>query len=427
MSIYLLIPFVVLLFAFIIKMPIAWGMFIGSVLYFIFKGIDLSIIVNTANYGIYSSYILIAIPLFIFTANLMNNSDISDKIFGFANSIVGRFRGGAAYVNILNSLIFAGMTGSALADASGIGMLEIEQMKKEGYDAPFACALTATTSVIGPTFPPSIPCVVFAMISGASVGKLFMAGVVPALLLCVALGVYCYYVAKKRNYPYGVKCSFKQFLSETIKALPALFTPIILLIGIYTGVMTPTEAGAVAAIYTLIISLFVYKTVNKKTFKKILIDTIKSTGSIFLIIAAAYSFSYIISLEQVSVWLQGILQSLNLSKNMFLLITNIIFIILGALIDVNVTQLVFVPIFIPLANMLGIDMVHFGIMLCLNMMIGLATPPFGMLLFITSATTKTPLKDVIKETLPMLIPMFIVLFLITFFPDIVMWLPNLLT
>lgn len=427
MTLYLLIPFAFLALAFIIKMPIAWGMLIGSAIYFLIRGIDLSIVINTASYGIYSSYILIAIPLFIFTANVMNSSAITDKIFRFANTVVGRFRGGTAYVNILASLIFAGMTGSALADASGLGMIEIDQMKKEGYDAPFSCALTSTTAVIGPTFPPSIPCVVYAMISGASVGKLFMGGIIPALMLCLTLGIYVWYISKKRQYPYGYRCTFKEFLKDTIKALPALFTPVILLIGIYTGIMTPTEAGAVAAVYTLLISLLVYRSLNKQQLKKIFVDTIKSTGSIFLIIAAAYSFSYIISLEQVAVWLSNLMNSLDMSKAIFLLVTNIIFIILGALIDVNVTQLVFVPIFVPLAKVLGIDLVHFGIMLCLNMMIGLATPPFGMLLFITSGISKTPLKDIVKEVLPMLVPMFITLFLITYFPNLVMWLPNMLS
>ena len=249
MSWYLLIPFAFLLIAFMLKMPIGWGMLAGCVVYFLVKGTNLSVIVNQAAYGVYNSYVLIAIPLFIFTANIMNSSEVTDRIFNFANTLVGRYRGGTAYVNILASLIFAGMTGSALADASGLGLIEIEQMKKDGYDAPFSCAITATTSVIGPTFPPSIPFVVFAMISGASVGKMFIGGIIPAFLLCVSLGVYVYFVSKKRNYPKGVKYTGRQFVVNSIKAIPALLTPVILLLGIYTGIMTPTEAGAVAALY----------------------------------------------------------------------------------------------------------------------------------------------------------------------------------
>lgn len=426
MSWYLLIPFAFLIFAFLIRIPIGWGMLAGCVAYFLAKGIDLGVVMSTAGYGIYSSYILIAIPLFIFMANIMNTSEVSDKMFNFANALVGRFHGGMGYVNILCSLIFAGMTGSALADASGVGKLEIQHMKKEGYDAPFSAALTATTSVIGPTFPPSIPMVVFAMISGASVGKLFLGGVIPALLQCIMLAIYVYLISKKRNYPRGDKINFKKFCVDTVKALPALFTPVLLLTGIYTGVMTPTEAGAVAAAYTLLISVFVYRTLTWKGFKKVLLDTLKTTGSIFVIVAAAYSFSYIISLEQVAQWMSGLIMGFSGSKYMFLLLVNIIFLILGCFVDVNVTQLVFVPIFIPVAKALGIDMVHLGVVLCLNMMIGLCTPPFGMLLFISANAGETSLKSVIKEALPMVGFMLVGLMLITFWPDIVMWLPNMM-
>lgn len=426
MSWYLLIPFVFLIGAFLIRMPIGWGMLAGCIAYFLAKGIDLGVVMSTAGYGVYSGYILIAIPLFIFMANIMNTSEVSDKMFDFANALVGRFHGGMGYVNIICSLIFAGMTGSALADASGVGKLEIQHMKKEGYDAPFAAALTATTSVIGPTFPPSIPMVVFAMISGASVGKLFMGGVIPALIQCVMLGVYVYLISKKRNYPRGAKITFKKFLRDTFVALPALLTPVILLVGIYTGVMTPTEAGAVAAAYTLIIAIFVYRTLTWASFKKVILDTLKTTGSIFVIVAAAYSFSYIISLEQVAAWLAGLFSDFNGSKAMFLLLVNIVFLILGCFVDVNVTQLVFVPIFIPLAKMLGVDMVHLGVVLCLNMMIGLCTPPFGMLLFISAAGGECPLKDVIREALPMVLFMVAGLLLITFVPDLVMWIPNMM-
>lgn len=426
MTWYLLIPFAFLLLAFLIRMPIGWGMFAGCIVYFLTRGINLTVAVNTAAYGIYNAYILIAIPLFVFTANIMNSSEVTDRIFNFAAALVGRFQGGTAYVNILASLIFAGMTGSALADASGLGLIEIEQMKKDGYDPPFSCAITAVTSVIGPTFPPSIPFVVFAMLSGASVGKMFIGGILPAVILCLALGIYVFVISKKRNYPYGKSLPLKQFIVDTVKALPALFTPVILLIGIYTGVMTPTEAGAVSAFYTLIIAVFVYRTISWKSFTKILFDTVSATGAIFLIIAAAYCFSYIITLEQVAPWLSGVMNSLSLSKTFFLLLVNIIFLILGCFVDVNVTQLVFVPVFIPIAKAFGIDMVHFGVMICLNMMIGLATPPFGMLLFITSKIGKCPLKDVIRETVPMLGFMFSALLIITYFPNIVLWLPGLI-
>lgn len=426
MTWYILIPFIFLALSFIIRLPIGWGMFAGCVAYFVARGMSLTVILNSSAFGVYNSYILIAIPLFVFTANIMNTGKVTEKIFGFANSIVGRFPGGTAYVNILSSLIFAGMTGSALADASGLGILEIKQMEKEGYDTPFSCAITAATSVIGPIFPPSIPFVVFAMLSGASVGKMFIGGIIPAVLLCIVMGIYVTYISKKRNYPRGRKYFFSEIVRNTIGAIPALLTPVILLIGIYTGVMTPTEAGAVAALYTLIIAVIVYKSISIKQFKKIIIDTIVTSGSIFLIVAAAYSFSYIISIEQMDKVLSAFVNTANFGKYGFLLAVNIIFILLGSFLDVNVIQLVFVPIFIPIAKTLGIDMVHFGIMLCLNMMMGLATPPFGMLLFIVSGIGNSPMEKVVKEIIPMLLLIILVLLIITYIPQVVLWLPGLM-
>lgn len=301
MSWYLVIPFAFLIFAFIFRMPIGFGMLIGSIAYFLAKGTSLGTMVNTICYGLTNSYILIAIPLFVFTANVMNSSQVTDKIFDFARAIIGRRPGATGYVNILASLIFAGMTGSALADASGLGKLEIEQMKKEGYDLPFTCAITAATAVIGPIFPPSIPFVIYAMISGASVGKLFLGGMMPAFILCIVMGIYVYFISKKRKYPIGPKITFRQFLGSTFRALPALFTPVILLSGIYTGVMTPTEAGAVAAAYTLVIAFLVYRTLKWKALAGIILDTLRTTGTIFLVISAAFAFSYIVTSEQVSV------------------------------------------------------------------------------------------------------------------------------
>jgi len=256
---------------------------------------------------------------------------------------------------------------------------------------------------------------------------MFMGGIVPALLLSAALGIYVWFIAKKRDYPRGKRCSLKEFGYNTLRAIPALFTPIILLVGIYTGVMTATEAGAVAGLYTLLVSFFVYRTIHLRTLLKIMRETLISCGSIFLLVTAAFCFSYIISLEQVAPWLSTVMGPFVKNRYLFIFAVNIIFIVLGALIDVNVTQLVFVPIFIPMAKTLGIDMVQFGVMLCLNMMIGLATPPFGMLLFITSGVGKTPLKDIVRETLPMLIPMFVVLFLIAYIPGLILFVPNLLS
>jgi len=425
MSWYLFIPFGILIIAFIIRMPIGLGMFVGSIAYYLAKGISIGSFVNTVCYGLTNSYILIAIPLFVFTANVMNASKVTDKIFDFARSIIGRKHGATGYVNILASLIFAGMTGSAVADASGLGTLEIAQMKREGYDMPFSCAITASTSVIGPIFPPSIPFVIYAMLSGASVGKLFMGGMIPAIILCIVMGIYVYFISKKRNYPIGAKVTFRHFLSSTFQAIPALMTPVVLLMGIYTGIMTPTEAGAVAAAYTLLIAFIVYRTLSLRDLGKVLLNTIRTTGTIFLVIAGAFGFSFIVTIEQVSKVVVEAMSSVVSSPWVFLLAVNILFLILGALIDVNVSQLVFIPIVLPLVHHFNIDLVHFGVMIVLNMMIGLLTPPFGMLLFITAGIGKVSMKDLIRETMPLIGVLLVALAIITYIPQTVLFLTNL--
>jgi tripartite ATP-independent transporter DctM subunit len=423
---YLAIPFVALILAFVIRMPIGLGMLVGAIAYFLAKGISFGPMINAVCYGLTNSYILIAIPMFVFTANVMNSSQVTDKIFDFARSIIGRKHGATGYVNILASLIFAGMTGSALADASGLGILEIEQMRKEGYDRPFTCAITASTAVIGPIFPPSIPFVIYAMISGASVGKLFLGGMIPAFILCIVIGIYVYFISKKRNYPIGARVTFGHFMISTAKAGPALLTPVILLTGIYTGIMTPTEAGAVAAAYTLVIAFLVYRTLNHKTLGKILLDTLRTTGTIFLVIAAAFAFSYIVTAEQASTHVVTALKGIVHSPWMFLLMVNVLFLILGCLVDVNVSQLVFLPIIIPLVKYFNIDLVHFGVVICLNMMIGLLTPPFGMLLFVTANVGKCPLKDLIRETMPLVGVEIVALAIITYVPETVLFLTRLM-
>jgi len=426
MSWYLAIPFLVLIIAFAIRMPIGLGMLVGSIAYFLAKGMGIGGLVNSICYGLTNAYILIAIPLFVFTANVMNSSQVTDKIFDFARSVIGRRHGATGYVNIVASLIFAGMTGSAVADASGLGTLEISQMKKEGYDTPFSCAITASTAVIGPIFPPSIPFVIYAMLSGASVGKLFMGGMVPAIILCIVMGIYVYFVSKKRNYPIGAKVTFRQFLRSTFGALPALLTPVILLLGIYTGLMTPTEAGAVAGAYTLVISFLVYRTLNVRALGKILLDTLVTSGAIFLVIAGAYGFSFIITSEQVSKFVVGGMSAVVHSPWVFLLSANILFLILGAVVDVNVSELVFLPIILPLVHYFKIDLIHFGVVICLNMMIGLLTPPFGMLLFVTANVGKVALKDLIRETIPLVGVLLVALGIITYIPETVMFMTRFL-
>lgn len=424
MSIALLAALVIFVLIFLLRMPIAFGMIAAAVAYLSIKGADLGLVINQVVNTYYTNFVIIAVPLFIFTANVMNSGKVTDMIFNFANALCGRMRGALGHVNILASLIFSGMTGSAIADAAGLGKIEIAAMKSNGFDDDFSCAITAASATMGPIFPPSIPLVIYAMLSGTSVGALFMGGMVPALLLTVALMIYVAIVSKVRNYPRGPAFKLRAFIVLTIKAIPSLLTPVILLAGIYTGVMTPTEAGAVAGLYAIIIAIFAYKSLNLKEFWRVVKTTIQDVGSTSIIIGAAAIISYIVAREDISIGLAKWIMSISQDRNFFLLLVNVVILLLGMFIDTSTIQLIFVPILFPVARALGIDMVHFGLVVTFNMMIGLSTPPFGMLLFITSSISGTPLKNIIKEIVWPLVAMIVVLIIITYFPDTVLFLPR---
>ncbi len=416
--------FIVLALCFIIRMPVSLAMLAASISYFIFSGRSMEQVFTVLTGNMFSNYTMLAAPLFIFMANVMNEGEITDKLFKFCNGLFGRLRGGTAQVNVAASLIFSGMTGSAIADASGIGLMEIEQMKKEGYDMEFSCALTAASATVGPIFPPSIPMVIYAMLSGASIGKLFMGGMVPGILLSSLLAIYVAIVSAKRKYPRGEQMAWTQFVRVTIAAFPALFTVILLLGGIYLGVVTPTEAGALASTYAILISLLIYRNLGAKKLWSIIKKSAANTATLALLAGTSMLFSYIISLEQVPRVISRLVLGLTDNKYLFLFIVNVVFLLLGCVLDVSTIQLVFVPMVLPLVNAFGIDLVHFGVVICLNMMIGLSTPPFGMLLFIVTGLGKAKISGVIREILPMVIVMIGLLFLITYVPDVVMWLPN---
>ena len=410
---------------FCIRMPISFSMLAASVIYFLTSDASqLTQVFSVINGNTFSNYTMLAAPLFIFMANIMNESEVTDKMFAFCNGLLGKLKGGTAQVNVLLSLIFSGMTGSAIADASGIGTMEIEQMKREGYDAPFSAAITAASATIGPIFPPSIPMIIYAMLSGASVGQLFIGGVVPGVMLAVVLAIYVGIISYKRNYPAGVIMTGREFGKATLKALPALLTVVILLGGIYTGVCTPTEAGALASAYALIISTFVYRTMGWKKLWHIIKVSAANTATLALLTGTSMLFSYIVSREQVAQVIAQAVMSITDNKYIFLLIVNIVFLFLGAVMDVSTIQLVFVPMILPLVKLMGIDLVHFGVCICFNMMIGLSTPPFGMLLFIVTGISRAKISDVIKEILPMVLLMIGELFLLVYVPQIVMFLPN---
>jgi tripartite ATP-independent transporter DctM subunit len=407
--------------------PIAFGMIISSIIYLLVSGIDLFTVMDVMVIQFENQFVLLAVPLFIFSAKVMNISKLTDRLFDFAGTLVGPVRGGLGHVNIIGSIIFAGMSGSELADVAGIGTIEIKAMKDAGYDGPFSCAVTSASAVIGPIIPPSIPMIIYSMLSGASVGFLFLGGIVPGLILGGVLMLLVAILSAKRNYPKTEWVSFRQFVRIFIRSFLILLAPVILLGGIYGGVFTPTEAAGVISVYVLILSLFVYRSLGLRGVYKVLIESVLNTGFISFIVAGSFIFGYVVAREEIPALITKAFISLGLmsSKWMVLLSLNILFLLLGCFIDVSAILLIIVPIVLPLVKEAGIDLVHFGVVVTFNLMMALGTPPYGQCLFITSAVSGTPLTDVIKEMFKFLLFETIALFIITYIPETVLWIPRL--
>jgi tripartite ATP-independent transporter DctM subunit len=407
--------------------PIGLSMIGASIFYLFFVGQDIGIAAEQLLQGIYNSYTLLSVPLFIIAANFMSLGAMSDKLMAFCNALVGRFRGGMGHVNIISSLIFAGMSGSAVADTVGIGKLTIEMMVKDGrYTPSYAAAITAATAVIGPIIPPSIPMVLFALVSDASIGYLFLAGVIPGILMALVMSIVNWRMAIKHNFPVEAPVPIRELPRITWESLPALMMPVVLLGGIYGGVMTPTEAAAVAASYALVISWVLYRSVTLRATYASLISSARNTASVGILIAGALVFNYVVTIENIPVDIKLWLDGFHLNMWQFLLMVNLLLLVLGCLLDASTVLLVIVPILIPTAQALGIDMVHFGVVVVVNLMIGLITPPYGLLLFIVANITRAPFSAIVKDTMPFIYALIASLAIITAFPDCILWLPRLL-
>ena len=374
-----------------------------------------------------NSQTLLAVPFFVLAGNLMNGGGVTTRIFDFAASMIGHKKGGLAHVNVLASLIFSGMSGSALADAGGLGQLEIKSMKDAGFDEGFAGGITAASCIIGPLVPPSTPLIIYAVLANQSVEKLFMAGFLPGLLTTAALMIMCAYLAHKRNYPSEPKRSWGYRLNSFKKSFWALLTPIIILFGIFTGYFTPTEAAVVAALYTMILGFFVYKELTLKSFFKICLDSIKTSGTIVLMILGVTLFQFVISREQMPQAIAAFFTSNVDSKLMLLLMINIVLLILGTCIDALPLQMILVPILLPAVLAYGLNPIQFGVVVIFNLMIGILTPPMGTALFVVSRVGNMQFKTLVKGVLPFLIPLIITLILLNVFPQITLFLPTLLT
>lgn len=407
-------------------LPIGHAMIASSIFYLVLKGLDLGTAAEQILNGLFNSYVLLAIPLFILAADLMNIGSLTDRLLRFCLVLVGRFRGGLGHVNVVSNMIFAGMSGSAIADAVGIGRIIIGMMTKGGrYPIAYAAAITASAAVIGPIIPPSIPMVIYALVSDASIGYLFLGGFVPGAILGIAFMVMNSIIARRRNYPVEPAIPLREMPTITLRAFPALMLPVILLFGIYGGVMTPTEGAAAAAFYALFASVVLYRAVSWKQLYEAILTSSKATTSIGMLIAGAMIFNYVVTIENIPTSLSQLLQGQNLSAPVFLLVVNVILLVLGCLLEGTTILLIIVPIFIPTAKALGIDLVHFGVVAVVNIMIGLLTPPYGLLLFVLATMTKQPLGSIVREAVPFISVAIAVLVIITAIPDIVLWLPRL--
>ena len=417
---------VAILFAgLVLRMPIGFSMLAAGIGYLITKGQDVGLVAEQVGNGLYNSYVLLAVPLFVFAANIMNAGTVSERIFDFCRILVGRMRGGLAQVDILVSVIFSGMSGSAIADAAGPGLVTIRQMlKKPGYTRGFAGAVVVASATLGPIIPPSIPMVIYAMVSGASVGALFLGGVLPGFLMAAAMMVVVHLIAVKRNMPRDEPVPRSQWAGLVFRGALPLSMPIVLLGGIYSGAFTPTEAAAVAALHALILAAVVFRALTWRSFWGVVMESARGSAVITLILAGSFVLNYAFTAEGVPQGMAMWVDSMDLSKLQFLLLVNMMFLVLGCFLDVSVLLLVFVPMLLPAAKLLGVDLVHFGVLVVLNMMIGLITPPFGMLLFVTKALTGIPIGEMIKEGLPFLVMLLGLLLAITCFPQIVLWLPQ---
>ena len=416
-----LIAFVVLL---VIGVPISISIGASAVLGCMSLGYNMVVIGQKMVSGI-DSFLLIAVPLFILAGNLMNASKLTKKMFETAKELVGWIPGGLAHANVVASIIFAGMSGSAVADAGGLGAIEMEAMSTNGYDKEFSGAVTAASSVIGPIFPPSIPLIIYGSVASVQVERLFMGGVIPGLLMGVLLMVMILFFAIIRKYE---RHSFNlvRFIKQFLYSIPALGSPLIILSGFTLGWFTPTEASSIAVIYSLLVALLVYRSLGWKDFLKCLKDSAISSANTLFIIGTATLFTYVMAMEGISRQIADFILSVSSNPNVVLLVINVLLLLLGMVMEPGAILTLMLPVLLPIANGLGLNLVHFGVMVVLNLMIGQVTPPFGVCLFVISDVNKVKLETLYKSILPFLIPLIATLALVTYLPGIVTWLPNLL-
>jgi tripartite ATP-independent transporter DctM subunit len=417
----------VLLFAMVaLGVPVAIALAGASAVFIIVSGQVPELVVAHRMINGVDSFPLLAVPFFILAGNLMNTAGITERIFGFARALVGWMRGGLGHVNIGASVLFAGMSGAAVADAGGLGAIEIKAMRDARYDPGFAVGITAASSTIGPIIPPSLPMVIYGVVAGASIGQLFAAGLIPGLLMALALMVMVAWFARVRGYPRDESFHLGRLGQTFARAFLSLMTPVIIVGGILSGAFTPTEAAIAACAWALILGLVIYRTLTWRRFVRVSFDTIETTAVVLFIVAAASIFAWILTSNRVPEHFAALLLAMSDNPIVILLMINLILLIAGCFLETVAAITILVPVLLPVAMEMGVDPVHFGVLMVLNLMIGLLTPPIGMVLYVLSRVAKLPFERCVAATAPFLVPLVLVLLLITFVPAITMWLPTLI-
>ena len=409
----------------VLRVPIAFSMLAAGVAYLAVNGSDVGQVAEQALNGLYSNFVLIAIPMFVFAANVMNAGTISDRLWSFSNAVVGRFRGGLGQVSVLIGLLFASMTGSAIADAAGPGLVTYRAMTKVGgYKPGFAISITAASATIAPVVPPSIPMILYAVIANVSVGAMFLAGIVPGLMMAASLMLVIAVMARVRNLPVGEAVGFGEAFRLFRRAFLPMLMPVIILVGIYSGAFTPTEAAVVAGLYAIVLSVFVYRAFGWRELAAIALESARSTGMIGLMIAGAFLINYAVTAEQVGEWFAALTDGAGFSALELFLVINLALLVAGCFLDTGTLMLVIVPLLLPAVHAHGIDPVHFGVVIVVNLMVGMITPPYGLLLFVLSGLSKAPLGEMFREIWPFVGALVVVLLLLVFFPVLVVGLPH---
>ena len=409
-----------------VGVPVGWSLMIATILYFSMSRWNVAMFASAKLVDSLNSFSLISVPFFILTGILMNGAGITEKIFNFAKALLGHYTGGMAHVNVAASLIFSGMSGSAIADAGGLGQLEIKAMRDEGYDDDLCGGITAASCIIGPLVPPSISMIIYGVIANQSIAKLFLAGFVPGVLTTIALMIMCYAICKKRGYKKAKKATFKEQVQAFKDSFWALLTPVIIIGGIFTGKFTPTEAAIIAAAYSVFLGAFIYKELTLKSFFAHCIEAMSVSGVTCLMIISVTFFGDMIAREQTAMKIAEIFMQYAHSPLTVLVMINLLLLFLGMFIDALALQFLVLPMLIPVAAEVGIDLIFFGVMTTLNMMIGILTPPMGMALFVVAQVGKMSVSTVTKGVLPFLVPIFLTLVFITVFPEVVTFLPYLI-